>query len=64
MSGLVRELYRRYVADAARQDFGRSLGTLRKEASGTPAARLTMRQVDAEIRAARRARSRNGKPVR
>lgn len=56
MSELVRELYRRYVADEARQEFGRTLEILRAEAARTPAGRLTAREIDREIGAARRAR--------
>jgi hypothetical protein len=62
MSELVRELYRRYVSDEARREFGRALEALRGEAANTPASRLTMRQIDAQIAAARRARKR--KPAR
>ena len=58
MSDLVGELYRRYVSDEARRDFARALETLRTEAAQTPAAKLTMRQIDAEIAAARRQRKR------
>lgn len=54
MSELVRELYRRYVADQARQEFGRTLKILRAEAASTSAGRL----IDREIGAARRARKR------
>jgi Arc/MetJ-type ribon-helix-helix transcriptional regulator len=56
MSELVRELYRRYAADEARREFGRTLETLRAEAARTPAAKLTMSQIDREITAARQAR--------
>jgi Arc/MetJ-type ribon-helix-helix transcriptional regulator len=58
MSELIRELYRRYVSDEARREFGRALGNLRTEAVKTPAGKLTMRQIDAEIAATRRARRR------
>lgn len=58
MSELIRELYRRYKSDEARQAFGRALEALRAEAARTPASRLTMRQIDAEIAAARRDRKR------
>ena len=56
MSELVRELYRRYVSDEARREFGRALEDLRAEAAKAPAGKLTMRRIDAEIAAARRAR--------
>ena len=59
MSELVRELYRRYVSDEARREFGRALEQLRTEAAKAPAGKLTMRRIDAEIAAARRARKRN-----
>jgi|HubBroStandDraft_1064217.scaffolds.fasta_scaffold20587_6 hypothetical protein len=62
MSDLVGELYRRYVSDEARREFARAIETLRTEAAKTPAAKLTMRQIDAEIAAARRERKR--KPSR
>ena len=62
MSELIRELYRRYVSDEARREFGRALEPLRSQTAKTPAAKLTMRQVDAEILAARRVRRR--KPER
>jgi Arc/MetJ-type ribon-helix-helix transcriptional regulator len=58
MSELVRELYRRYVSDEGRRAFGRALETLRAEAATTRASKLTMRQLDAEIAAARRGRKR------
>ena len=60
MSELVRELYRRYVADEARREFAINLDVLRAAAAGTPASKLTMRQIDAEISAARRARKHAG----
>ena len=53
MSELIRELYRRYVSDEARREFGRALENLRTEAARTPAGKLTMRQIDAEIAASR-----------
>jgi metal-responsive CopG/Arc/MetJ family transcriptional regulator len=56
MSELIRELYRRCVSDEARIEFGRALETLRAQATNTPASKLTMRQMDAEIAAGRRAR--------
>jgi hypothetical protein len=56
MSEFVRELYRYYVSDQSRREFGRALEALRAQAAKTPAARLTMRQIDTEIAAARRAR--------
>jgi metal-responsive CopG/Arc/MetJ family transcriptional regulator len=56
MSELIRELYRRYVSDQARPEFGRALETLRAQAANTQASKLTMRQMDAEITAGRRAR--------
>src|ERR1017187_3585380 len=62
ISDLVGELYWRYVSDEARREFARAVGTLRTEAARTPAAKLTMRQIDAEIAAARRERKR--KPSR
>jgi Arc/MetJ-type ribon-helix-helix transcriptional regulator len=62
MSELVRELYRRYVADEARREFGRTLEVLRAEAVKTPAGQLTAPQIDREIAAARRARTQ--KPAR
>jgi len=58
MSELVRELYRRYVSDEARREFGRALEALRADAANTRASKLTMRQIDAEIAAARRDRKR------
>jgi hypothetical protein len=58
ISDLVGELYRRYVSDEARREFARAVETLRTEAVKTPAAKLTMRQIDAEIAAARRERKR------
>lgn len=58
MSELVRELYRRYMSDEARRQFGRAVTDLRAEAANTRAGKLTMRQIDAEIAAARRARKR------
>jgi DNA transposition AAA+ family ATPase len=62
MSELVRELYRRYVSDEARREFGRALESLRMDATKAPAAKLTMRQLDDEIAAARKTRKR--KPSR
>ncbi len=56
MSELVRELYRRYVADEARLEFGRTLEVLRTEAAKTAASKLTTDQIDREIAAARRSR--------
>ena len=58
ISELIRELYRRYVSDEARREFGRALENLRSEAARTPAGKLTMRQIDAEIAASRRERRR------
>ncbi|HLG96057.1 MAG TPA: hypothetical protein VKX49_07075 [Bryobacteraceae bacterium] len=58
MSELIRELYQRYVSDEARREFGRALEALRAQAARTPAAKLTMRRMDAEIAAARRGRPR------
>ena len=58
MSELIRELYRRYVSDEARREFDRALENLRIEAAKTPAGKLTMRKIDAEIAAARRNRRR------
>jgi len=58
ISELIRELYRRYVSDEARREFGRALENLRTEAARTPAGKLTMRQIDAEIAASRRERRR------
>lgn len=62
MSELIRELYRRYVADEARRNFGRTLETLRTEAAKTPASKLTIRDIDGEIAAVRR--NRKPKPAR
>jgi hypothetical protein len=62
MSELVLELYQRYRADEARANFGHALAALPAEAAKTPASKLTMRQIDQEIAASRRARSR--KPAR
>jgi hypothetical protein len=56
MSELILELCRRYVSDEARREFARALERLHTEAAKTPAGKLTMRQIDAEITAARRAR--------
>jgi metal-responsive CopG/Arc/MetJ family transcriptional regulator len=53
MSELIRELYRRYKSDQARQEFGRVLEAFRTEAAKTPASKLSVRQVDREIAAAR-----------
>lgn len=58
MSELIREIYRRYVSDEARREFGRALDELRTAAAETPAGKITMRRIDAEIAAARRARKR------
>jgi len=58
MSELIRESYRRHVAEDARRKFGRSLEALRAEAANTPAGRITMRRIDAEVAKARRARKR------
>ena len=58
MSELIRELYRRYVSDEARSEFSRALDRLRTETTKSPASKLTMRQLDAEIAAARRNRRR------
>jgi len=63
MSALVRELYRRYMAGSARQEFGRAVETLRAEAAKTPAGKLSMRQIDAEIAADRRDRRRTKQPA-
>jgi Arc/MetJ-type ribon-helix-helix transcriptional regulator len=59
MSELVRELYRRYTSDEARREFGRALKGLRNEAAKTPAGKLSMAQIDAEIAASRRTRKRH-----
>jgi Arc/MetJ-type ribon-helix-helix transcriptional regulator len=59
MSELIREAYRRYVADNARRELGMAVEALRSEASRTPAGKLSMREIDDEIAAARRARRRN-----
>ena len=64
MSELVRELYRRYVADEARREFGAAVAALRGEAAKTRAGKLTMRQIEAEIAAARRERRRAKQPAR
>lgn len=61
MSELVSELYRRYVADEPRREFGRVVAALRRDAAGTPAGKLTMRQIDAEIAAVRRERRRRSR---
>ena len=58
MSEFVGELYKRYVRDEARHKLAAALKDLRAEAARTPAAHLTMRQIDAEIAAVRRARRR------
>jgi Arc/MetJ-type ribon-helix-helix transcriptional regulator len=58
MSELVRELYGRYSGDRARREFARALEDLRAEAAGSPASRLNMRELDAEIAASRRAHKR------
>jgi hypothetical protein len=58
VSDLVGELYRRYMSDEARREFARAVENLRTEAAKTPAAKLTMRQIDAEIAAARWERKR------
>lgn len=57
--------------EAARQEFGRAVAGLREQAAKTPAGKLTRRQINAEIAAARRDRKRSGskadainKPVR
>jgi hypothetical protein len=64
MSELIRELYRRYVSDATRQELGRAVADLRADAAGRPASRLTMGQINAEIAASRRNRRRSTKPAR
>ena len=58
MSELVRELYCRYISETTRGECTRAVEVLRREAAKTPAAKLTMRQIDAEIAAARRERRR------
>jgi len=58
MSELVRELYRRYVSDEARREFGCALRDLRADAASAPAGEMSMRRIDEEIAAARRARKR------
>jgi hypothetical protein len=58
LSGLAGERDRRYVPEDARGEFARAVETLRTEAANTPAAKLTMREIDAEIAAARRERKR------
>jgi hypothetical protein len=52
------ELYRRDGSEEARREFGRVLEALRAEAANTPAAKLSMRQIDAEIAASRLSRKR------
>lgn len=71
MSELMREALRRYLADRARdQQIERlkmAVETLRSETKATPAGKLTMRQIDAEIRAAcqkRRQRQTLTRPIR
>ena len=64
MSELVREAYRRYVAASDRRELGVAVEALRAEASAAPAGKLSMRQIDAEITAARRARRRVPAPTR
>jgi Arc/MetJ-type ribon-helix-helix transcriptional regulator len=58
MSELMREALRRYTEDSARQqklaELGVAVATLREEAAATGAAKLTMRQINAEVAAARR----------
>jgi hypothetical protein len=56
---LIREAQSRYVADNARQDLGVAVEALRAEASRTRAGRLSIREIDAEIAAARRGRRRD-----
>jgi hypothetical protein len=60
MSELMREALRRYVADTARdrqlERLKNAVEELRSQAKATPAGRLTMRQIDAEIKAARQER--------
>lgn len=58
VSELVQELYRRYIADETRSEFGHALEALRAEAEHTPASKFSMRQINADITAARRARRR------
>jgi hypothetical protein len=62
ISELIRKLYLRYASDQARREFGRTLQALRDEAAKSPASRLTTRQIEAEVAAARRDRKR--KPAR
>jgi hypothetical protein len=57
-SDLAGEIFPRNVSDEARREFARAVETLRTEAAKTPAAKLTMRQIDSEIAAARRERKR------
>ena len=64
MSELVREAYRRYVAASARRELGVAVEALRAKASETPAGKLGMRRINAEITAARRARRRGPVPTR
>jgi predicted DNA-binding protein len=60
MSELMREAFRRYLDDTNRQQDLQQLkiavDALRREASPTPAGKLTTRQMEAEIAAARRTR--------
>jgi metal-responsive CopG/Arc/MetJ family transcriptional regulator len=66
MSELMREAFRRYAEESARQEklaeLGTAVASLRTEAELTGAAKLTMRQIDSEIAAARR-QSRRKEPV-
>jgi len=66
VSELVREAFRRYQEETTRQQqlarLGLAVSTLRKDAARTPASRLTMREMDAEIAAARQQRSREKSP--
>src|SRR5436853_7854305 len=60
MSELMREAFRRYVSDNARQkdldELKLAVNALRQEASQTRAGKLTTSQLDDEIAAARRQR--------
>jgi predicted DNA-binding protein len=60
MSELMREAFRRYAQDTARQqqlqDLKLAVNALREEAKQTGADKLTMRQINAEIAAGRESR--------
>jgi predicted DNA-binding protein len=68
MSELMREAFRRYVSENARQQDLQQLkvavDALRQEARQTGAGKLTMREIDSEIAAARRQRQHLKQPIR